>query len=184
MRINSGIHKGRVLQVPKGRMVRPTVTKLKQAVFNICGTHLDGASFLDLFAGAGGMGLEALSRGAASSTLIEQGKEALACIRKNITLLREEKRARLLPSDVFDGLKRLSKRGETFDIIFADPPYGKGLSLQVLQEVERLALLKRGGELFLEDGMEVLKEEVPPTCFTLQSERRMGDSLLRHYIYE
>lgn len=184
MRINSGIHKGRQLQVPKGGNVRPTFTKLKQAVFNICSQTLVEADFLDLFAGAGGMGLEALSRGARFATFVEQNKGAQEAISANIALLHEEGRSHLIRSDVATALHRFAKSGKTFDIIFADPPYGQGLSDEVLLFVDTHPLLKKGGELFLEDVMEKQKEAPPLTTLTLQSERRMGRSCLRHYIYE
>lgn len=185
MQINSGIHKGRKLVVPKGDVVRPTFTKLKQSLFNICNQTIQEASFLDLFAGAGGMGLEALSRGARFATFVEQDRGALAAIRANIATLKEEERTYVLSLDVFTALERLCKMKKSYDIIFADPPYGsheRSLSDQVLKFIDTHDLLKETGELFLEDALEAYDETIQLTTLRLKSERKMGRALLRQYI--
>jgi 16S rRNA (guanine966-N2)-methyltransferase len=185
MRINAGIHKGRRLVVPKGNTVRPTFTKLKQSLFNICNQSVQDASFLDLFAGAGGMGLEALSRGARFATFVEQERAAVAAIRENIATLKEEEHTHVLSIDVFTALERLNKMKKSYDIIFADPPYGtqeKSLSDQVLKFIDAHDLLKKEGELFLEDAIEAYDETIPLTTLRLKSERKMGRALLRQYI--
>lgn len=160
MHIIGGIYKNRILTAPKGALTRPSSSKLRESFFNICQTLLEDANFLDLFAGSGAMGLEALSRGARQSTLVDSSKESARCIVKNIQTLKVEKQAVLLCADVFTTLKKLSKSGAKFDVIFADPPYEKkGLfngqiatySWQLLQLVDSEALLREGGYLFLED---------------------------------
>lgn len=185
MRINAGRHKGRTLVVPKGGNTRPTFTKLKQSLFNICSQRIEEASFLDLFAGVGGMGLEALSRGAASATFVEHDKNALTAIRANIETLSEQENSYVMGIDVMEALKRLVKAQKTYDIIFADPPYGTrehSLSDAVLTFIDAAPLLKRGGTLFLEDAMEAYDRRIVLHTLVLKSERRMGRALLREYI--
>lgn len=185
MRINAGIHKGRVLVVPKGGVTRPTFTKLKQSLFNICSQSIVEATFLDLFAGAGGMGCEALSRGSSHVTFVERDKKALAAIHHNLEILKEEERSHIITCDVFEALQRLARAKRSFDIIFADPPYGtkeNSLSNDVLKVIDTTSLLKKGGTLFLEDAIEACDLTIPLKHLVLKSERKMGRASLREYI--
>src|ERR1700722_2602828 len=123
MQIYSGLHKGRVIQSPKGLKTRPTSGRLREALFNICQGEVEGTRFLDLFAGSGAMGMEALSRGAQSSTFVDNSKESIRCIQANIHMVKAEKHAEIIYGDVFDILGKLAKRGRSFELIYADPPY-------------------------------------------------------------
>ena len=136
LKINGGIFKGISLQTPSGQKTRPTSNMLREAVFNICQHHIQGANFLDIFAGTGAMGLEAISRGACSATFLENDKQAISCIKKNIEKLAVDKQACLLPQDVLISLKKL--QGKTFELIYIDPPYG-----EKTQEIRSLELIKR-----------------------------------------
>ncbi|NGX55410.1 MAG: Ribosomal RNA small subunit methyltransferase D [Chlamydiae bacterium] len=179
MKVIGGIHRGMKLFVPQGKSTRPTLSKLRETLFNICQATIEEAHFLDLFAGAGAVGLEALSRGAARATFVEIDKRALQIIEKNIQTLDEERRARTLLLDSLKALKRFADREERFDIIFADPPYGEGYSDKVLQFVDLHAILKEGGELFLEDTE---FREFPLKTLELQSSRKIGPAFLKQYI--
>lgn len=184
MRITAGKHRYRKLFVPKSD-VRPTFSKLKSSLFNICQLQIIDAHFLDLFAGAGGVGFEALSRGAKKVLFVEKERAALKAIRDNSALLEEEKNTQVMACDVFEALKKLGSRGETFDIIFADPPYGtkeRSVSNQVLRLIDSLNLLNEGGELFLEDAIEASDYDLPLSTLKLKSMRRIGRSVLRQYI--
>lgn len=180
IRIVAGKHKKRLLFSPQGDQVRPTLSQVREAVFNICQLHIEGAVFLDLFAGSGAMGLEALSRGAKQAIFIEQAPQTVAILKKNIALLQEESHVELLPFDYLVALKRLEKKGTQFDLIYADPPYGKGFSEKILQFLDQTPLLKRGGWLFIEDTpfSDPLLEQL-----ALKNSRRVGKAHLKIYGY-
>lgn len=180
--IIGGTHRKRKLKSPKGEKTRPTSSLLRETLFNLCQWEISRARFLDLFAGAGAIGLEALSRGARHAVFVDQDRQAVQVIRENIALLKEESCTEVFCQDVFKALDLLVKKGELFEIIFADPPYGKGLSDAILLYVDAHPLLLKGGSLFLED--ELIKDhEDPPLChLQLKSKRRVGRALLRHYI--
>jgi len=120
MKITGGTSKGRNLKVPAGSKVRPTSDKVKQALFNILGEKVNKASFLDLFAGAGGIGIEALSRGAERVVFVDDARDSLHVIKKNIELIGFSKRTEIVGAKVE---KYLKKASEQFDIVFLDPPY-------------------------------------------------------------
>ena len=120
MRITGGTSKGRNLKVPAGSKVRPTSDKVKQALFNILGEKVNKSSFLDLFAGAGGIGIEALSRGAERVVFVDDARDSLHVIKKNMELIGFSKRAEIVGAKAEKYLKKVS---EQFDIVFLDPPY-------------------------------------------------------------
>lgn len=126
MRIVAGEFRGRRLKTPKREGIRPTADRVREAVFSIIAQHIPGARVLDLFAGTGALGLEALSRGAAQAVFIDRGPEAIQLIRSNIELCGAENRARLMPGSVDRMLRKLASEGASFHVIFMDPPYGKG----------------------------------------------------------
>ena len=127
MRIIAGAFKGQQLLTPRGHRTRPTADQVRIALMDTLMPRLSGARFLDLFAGAGGVGLEALSRGAAAAVLVERDPDAIAALRKNLAALRVGREARVLPMDAGRALNRLAADGERFDLVFLDPPYGAGL---------------------------------------------------------
>lgn len=128
MRIGSGTLSGRKLHAPKGGSTRPTSARLKKSLFDVLASSsaapgLADARVLDLFAGAGALGIEALSRGAATAAFVERGRKACDVIRRNIEELGVADRGELLPMDVRAAIAKLEQEGETFDLVFADPPY-------------------------------------------------------------
>ena len=131
MRVIAGSARRLSLVTPKGNNTRPTSDKIKETLFNILAPDLYGVDFLDLFAGSGGIGIEALSRGANSCTFIEKDKEALSCIRKNLETTRFTDRARVCPYDVLTHLHTLHAQ-RPYGIVFMDPPYGQGIEQSVL----------------------------------------------------
>jgi 16S rRNA (guanine966-N2)-methyltransferase len=164
MRIRAGSLKGRLLKSPRGEKIRPTSDKVKMAFFNIIGDCLKDVNFLDLFSGTGSIGLEALSRGAGRSIFVEKNRLSLEILRENIKLTGTQDRAQVLPLDIFGALKLLSKKGESFEIIYLDPPYDYQGTAKVLQYLYREDLVKEGGIISLErsgrDGRDGL-EKVP-----------------------
>ncbi len=123
MRIVAGQHRSRRLAVPPGTGVRPTSDRAREAVFASLGPAVLDARVLDLFAGSGAMGLEALSRGAASCLFVERDAAALAAIRANVAALGEQERATVERASAVTVLRRLVAGGERFDLIVVDPPY-------------------------------------------------------------
>ncbi|MBE3580737.1 MAG: 16S rRNA (guanine(966)-N(2))-methyltransferase RsmD [Thermoanaerobacteraceae bacterium] len=175
VRIISGTARGRRLKVPLGRSTRPTSERLREALFNIL--QVEGKSFLDVFAGSGAVGIEALSRGALRAAFIEKDPLALKALRDNLRLTGFDNRAQVLPLDVLQAADRLVKKRERFDFIFLDPPYGQGLGERVLPLF--IPLLAEGGWMVLEIG----RKEVVPSVrgIALRESRRYGDSLLNLY---
>lgn len=142
MRIVAGKYKSRTIMMPKCRNARPTKDRIREAVFNILRTRVTAARVLDLFAGSGAFGLEALSRGASRAVFVEQNALCIGAIRDNIRSLGiAADEVGLIKADVFDALGRMERRGETFDIIFADPPYHKGLAKKCLINLDGCAIL-------------------------------------------
>lgn len=122
MRIIAGEFKGRVLKAPRGRTVRPTSDRIREAWFDILAAELGGATVADLFAGSGAVGFEALSRGARSVDFVERARRSLAALEENVARFGVESRVRVHRSDAMRYAARLDRHA--FDIVFADPPYG------------------------------------------------------------
>lgn len=198
MHIFSGLFKSRKLLAPKGDKTRPTSGRLREALFNICHSDLDGALFLDLFAGSGAMGFEALSRGAKHATFVDNSRESIRCIQSNMTALDLGTSCDVVYADVFEAMKKLAKKGKGFDVIYADPPYdvmirdGEGknsLSTQVLMVLDeliemKLPLLKPEGSLFLEDAPNAIPEAKAYKNLILKDSRSMGRSALQRWGYK
>ena len=132
MRIIAGTARSLPLKTIEGMNTRPTSDKIKETLFNMLQIDVPGCYFLDLFAGSGQIGLEALSRGAAYSVFIENNRKAAKCIEDNIIFTKFDKVSKLLTTDVISGLHNLEGK-YTFDIIFMDPPYRQGLEAKMLQ---------------------------------------------------
>ncbi|RLB30295.1 MAG: 16S rRNA (guanine(966)-N(2))-methyltransferase RsmD [Deltaproteobacteria bacterium] len=136
MRVTGGILKGRRLATPRGLEIRPTSDMVREAIFNLIGHDLSGALVLDLFAGTGSLGIEALSRGAARSVFIDRSVKALGLIRKNLEACGIYQDARLVRKDLTKGLpKGYLQSKEKANLVLIDPPYGKGLIVPLLREL-------------------------------------------------
>ena len=186
LRIMGGQFRHRILQTAKGTDIRPSTGQLRAALFNICQTSIQGAHFLDIFAGSGAIGIEALSRGAASAVFIENSVAAAALIRRNIELLGIESLATLLVGDAFHLLPQLALKKKRFDLIFADPPYGQqknGLpySQHIVQLVGSLNLLEKRGQLFVEETHEAVYKEKTVEGLSLIHQRKYGRSGLQQW---
>lgn len=153
MRVIAGSAKRLLLKTVEGMDTRPTTDRIKETLFNMLQNDLYGCNFLDLFAGSGAIGIEALSRGAESAVFIDQGSAQIACIRENLAHTKLADRARVIASDVFSGLSLLAKENRQFDFIFMDPPYEKGLERRVLETVRGTGLLGDGTVLIVEASL-------------------------------
>ena len=150
----------RELKAPKGQDTRPTADRIKESLFNILGTRVLEQEVLDIFAGTGNLGLEALSRGAALAVLVEKDRLALAAIRANRDKTHLEEGCRILPMDVARALQILRSEGQTFDIVFLDPPYEKDLVSLTLGYIYERKLIKEEGIIIAEHSRhEQVKEE-------------------------
>lgn len=183
-RIIAGSHKGRRLKAPKGLAIRPTGTRVKQTLFDILAPRLPGSRFLDAFAGSGGIGLEALSRGASRVVLIDSNAAAVLAVRENLEALGGESgRVQLFRQDARIGLAALADSGVRFDIIYLDPPYDSGLYEPVLEQVAETRLLEGDGVAVAEHFH---KTPLPETIGGLFRYRqvRVGDHFLSFYRLE
>lgn len=188
MQIISGSRKNHTLVSPKGDATRPTSSRMRETLFNICQGYVEGTRFLDLFAGSGAIGFEALSRGAKSCVFIDNSREAIRCIQQNATHLKFEACSTVIYGDVFAHLKKLAKKGDQFDIIYADPPYLEQLagseelfSSAVLRAVDESGLLASNGMLFIEDARGFKPEVEKLEKLKLVSSRRGGRSALHQF---
>ena len=154
MRIITGKAKGCQLKTPKGMSTRPTSDRVKESLFSILGNEVEDVNVLDVFAGTGGLGLEALSRGASEAVLVENYKEAQACIRENIKATGMQDYARLMAMDVMQALRRLNELNQPFDIIFMDPPYRKDIEVDVIYYLLESSIVKEGTIIIVETSMD------------------------------
>jgi len=150
MRIIAGTAKGIRLKTPKGMKTRPTADRVKESVFGILAARPLDAEVLDLFAGTGNLGLEALSRGAASAILVDKNSQSIKIMMENAILTDLAGMAVICREDVLQALRRFDDEGKSFDLIFCDPPYNLGLAPKVLQALETGGVLRAGGVLVLE----------------------------------
>lgn len=149
MRIIAGRWKGRPLASLKGFNTRPTSDRVKESIFNIIQSYIPESVVLDLFAGTGNLGLEALSRGCRRAIFVEKSSRAIEVLDKNRTSLEYCHKSKIVRRDALGAIKRLSGN-EKFDIIFADPPYGMGLEIPVLEAIATGDLLNQKGIIVLE----------------------------------
>ncbi len=139
MQVIAGIAKGKRLHAPRGPGTRPLTARVKTSLFDILGDQVEGARVLDLFAGTGQLGIEALSRGAAHATFVELSQQALEAIRRNLETTGFITQARVAPQDVFAFLKR--PEGEPYTLIFVAPPQYEGMAAKTVEALDGSALL-------------------------------------------
>ncbi len=200
MRISGGEFRGRVLSVPKGLDVRPTQDRVREALFSMLQNDIRGARFLDLFAGSGSVGLEALSRGAAEVAFVEQAPRSLASLVRNIAMLKVEDRSRVIRADVYtwlsaasnapngsnalNGLNALNgSNGLGFDVAYADPPYALAEERGYGAMLERLAEggFVRPGGLFVAEMAAGQAPDIAPG-WMLCRDRTYGQTRIAIYV--
>jgi 16S rRNA (guanine(966)-N(2))-methyltransferase RsmD len=180
VRIIAGALKGRRITAPRGAATRPTADQVRIALMDTLGPRLPGARFLDLFAGAGAVGLEALSRGAASATFVEQDARAVAALRANVEALGVGAVATVRRGDVLREISALYRAGERFDLVFLDPPYDSAL-------VDETLRLLGGGGLLLAEGWVIAQhftKRAPAEAIGVLAafrSRRFGETTLTFY---
>ena len=180
MRIIGGDAKGRRIYSPKKNNIRPTSDGIKESLFNIL-QEVSGKAFLDLFAGCGNVGLEALSRGAANVVFVEKNPVMVNAIKRNLLELGIKNKYQILETEAAKGIKKLQRKGEKFDFLFADPPYEKGFIREIFQYLGE-------GEMISSDGVAIfqhsVREDIPGTLtgtFMLTDQRRYGDTRISFF---
>jgi 16S rRNA (guanine(966)-N(2))-methyltransferase RsmD len=180
MRIIGGRYRGRRIAMP--RDIRPTKDKVREAIFNIVAESIKGSRVLDLFAGSGGLGLEALSRGASYVAFVDNSRICTVIIDKNLKITAEEdgQYAEILTKDAFAAIKALYGRKEKFDIIFLDPPYYKNLIRKCLKNISVYDILTPSGFIIAEH----FKKDEPPQAIEglkLFRQKTYGDTVISMY---
>ncbi len=150
MRVIAGIARRRNLVCPSGDGTRPTTDRIKETLFNILQSDLYDIRFLDLFSGSGGIGIEALSRGAKEAVFVENGKEAVSCIKQNLKATGFLDQSQVMAMDVMQALRRLETLKRPFDIIFMDPPYRKGFEEKIIPYLLESSLVREGTQIIVE----------------------------------
>jgi len=177
MRIISGTSKGRKLARPKSMAVRPTSDRVKESIFNILGAEVEGRDVLDLFAGTGSLGIEALSRGAKRALFVEKGRQAVRLIQRNVGECGFSERSEILPREVHRALGILMQRGESFDLILMDPPYERGLIEKTLRKLNASSIYPEDALLVIQHDR---REPLPNNLggWVLSRQRKIGDTLV------
>jgi 16S rRNA (guanine(966)-N(2))-methyltransferase RsmD len=183
LRIISGAFKGRKLHSHQGLSIRPTSDRTRESIFNILSSSFetfDGKRVLDLYAGTGALGIEALSRGAHKATFVEMEKGALSVLQHNVSFIPHPARYEIIGTSVASAIKLLQKRGERFDLIFMDPPYGKNLVQTTLEALAVTALFTQQTlvlcEHFIRDSV---REQYGTLCRF--DTRRYGQTLVSFF---
>jgi len=153
-RVIAGSARGIQLAAPEGLGTRPTADRLKEALFSVIQFELPDSRFLDLFAGSGGAGVEALSRGARSAVFVEKDTGAADCIRKNLEKTKLASRGRIFVEEAELALDRLAEENAQFDVIFMDPPYRKGYEEKTCEAIMKKGLLAEKGLMIVESALE------------------------------
>lgn len=181
MRVIAGKYKRRQLSCPRGQAIRPVPDRLKESLFSVLEPWMDQAKVLDLCSGTGAMGIEALSRGAAWVTFVDSWATAIQTLQQNLNACGVESGYEILSRDAMVALKRLARLGETFNLVFFDPPYASDLYQPVLETLGRGELLTSGGMVLV---MHHAKNPLPESYGKLRRWRQLkqGENILSFYI--
>ncbi len=182
MRIIGGELKGRKLVSVRGSHTRPTMDRTREAIFNILGPRVRGAMVLDLFAGTGALGIEAISRGAERVFFIDTHKQAISVLQRNINAFSLEKKATVIQWNILKNLDCIQSLNDAFNLAFMDPPYGGHLIEPSLSNLHRSRCLESGARLIIEHSkFEPLPESDLP--FKLMDQRHYGKTLVSFLDY-
>ena len=154
MRVIAGSARRLLLKTVEGMETRPTTDRIKETLFNMLQNDLYGARFLDLFAGSGAIGIEALSRGAKEAVFVDKGDGQISCIRDNLKTTHLEERARVMSADVTEAIRKLDREGKAFDFIFMDPPYRMDLPKKVLEALRDTSLADEETLIIVEEALD------------------------------
>jgi 16S rRNA (guanine(966)-N(2))-methyltransferase RsmD len=180
VRVIGGTLRGRKLSPLRGLRIRPTSDYVRESIFNILADFVGGAVVLDLFAGTGSLGIEALSRGATSAVFVDKHPLAIKILIRNISACLLQEQSTLLRRDIFRDPLFLKAMGRTFDLIFVDPPYGKGFVERTLHLLDRSECIAKGACVAIEHS---IHERLPQTVahFEQTSGKQHGNTLVSFY---
>lgn len=176
MRVIAGTARSLKLITPAGLNVRPTTDRIKETLFNIINPYIYGCNFLDLFAGSGAIGIEALSRGADLSVFVDSSRESLTCIKANLEHTGFTNKAEVIASDCLAAIERLTRSGKKFDIIFMDPPYDKELEKKILTGLDKADILADDGIIIVEASSGTQFDYITDTDFKVYREKNYGSN--------
>lgn len=180
MRVIAGERKGLRVKTPKGKATRPTADQVRIACLDTLTPWLPGARVLDLYAGSGAVGIEALSRGAEEAVFVESDRAALGAIRENLDRLGLAARSRVVGEDVAKALRTFGRKGERFSVIFIDPPYESSLALATIENLSDGALVAPGGVVVVQHRTKtVLPERVG--ALSRFKAKRFGETTLTFF---
>ena len=171
MQVIAGKARRLLLKTIPGTDTRPTQDRIKETLFNILQRDVPGCRFLDLFAGTGAIGIEALSRGAQRAVFVDNSRKAVVCIRENLAHTHMETEATVMDTDALAAIRRLSLQGARFDIIFLDPPYDAGLEMPVLRALDASGILAVNGLIIVEARVGKTLEGLEETGFVITREK-------------
>ncbi len=172
MRVISGKAKSLRLKTIEGMDTRPTQDRIKETLFNMISADVGGSVFLDLFSGSGGIGIEALSRGAKKAVFVEKSPKAMNCIRDNLKFTRLDQDARLMQTDAVTAVRQLNGTGILFDYIFMDPPYGKLLEKEVLMALQDTDLYDEKTVIIVESDLQTEFDYLDGTDFEVYKTKK------------
>ncbi len=180
MRVLAGTLKGQRLVTPRGRTTRPTADQVRIACLDTLMPYLEAGDFLDLFAGAGGVGIEALSRGAPSAVFVEQDAMALRALRDNVERLGLRDRAQVMRDDAARAVEQLAGGGRRFAVVFTDPPYDSPRAAPALAALADGGVLLPGALVVVQHGTKTPPPD-SPGVLALWKARRFGDTTLTFF---
>lgn len=180
MRIIAGCARGRALKTRKGMETRPTADRVKESLFNILANRIEGSRFLDIFAGNGGIGIEALSRGAEKCVFIEKNNHCVTIIKDNLALTGLNRKGAVIAGDAAAAVSRLKKDGEVFDIIFLDPPYHSPDLPVVAAKIAESGILDPQGLLVVEHHRHDISWRGNPQ-WDMAREKQYGDTTISFF---
>lgn len=170
MRVIAGTARSLPLKAPEGMDTRPTTDRIKETLFNMLQAYVPGSVFVDLFSGSGGIGIEALSRGAGKAYFIENAPKAISCIRHNLTFTKMADRAIVLKQDVFSGLSGINEKN--VDVIFMDPPYKSGYEKNVLALLQNMRCVTADTLIVVEAALDTDFSYLEEMGFTVEKEKK------------
>jgi 16S rRNA (guanine(966)-N(2))-methyltransferase RsmD len=180
LRVIAGIAKKCKLVAPDGLVVRPTADRVKEALFSILGGSVIESKFLDIFAGSGGVGIEALSRGATQVVFVEKEMKNFQIIKKNLLSTGLTDRARCIQLSADKAITLLGAEKTAFDLVFMDPPYARRLVADTLTLLTKNHLVKSGGIVIVESGAEIPAEDLPESL-GMYRQGKYGNTMLSFY---
>ena len=169
MRVIAGTARSLPLKTPEGMNTRPTTDRIKETLFNMLQTKVGGSVFVDLFSGSGGIGIEAISRGANKAYFVEYDKKALACIKDNLNFTKFNDKAMVINADVCSAIDRIH---EEVDIIFMDPPYESGLDVAVLRLLHNAVCVTEDTLIIVEASLDRDLKEFEDCGFVVTKEKK------------